>query len=52
VLLFVVAGKIAISLNGFLILRRSGHWNKEALTASSPTIVTICTRSIDVQSKG
>lgn len=28
--------------NGFQIIRQYGHWNKEALSASSPTIINIC----------
>jgi len=28
--------------NGFQIVQQYGNWNKEALTASSPGIITIC----------
>jgi hypothetical protein len=28
--------------NGFQIVQRYGNWNKEALTANSPSIITIC----------
>lgn len=33
--------------NGFEILRQYGNWNKDALTASSPTIITLCARRED-----